>query len=49
MADMMDKLANKTISSKNDYIPVFSNKNIEAMLNNDPTDGWDNIDYMKRT
>lgn len=48
MADMMDKLANKTISSKNDYIPVFSNKNIEAMLNNDPTDGWDNIDYMKK-
>lgn len=46
MANMMDQLASGTISAREDYTPVFTRKNIEAMLNGDPTDGWDNVDYI---
>ena len=46
MADYMDKLANGTVTSKADYTPVFTKANVEAMLNGDPTDGWDNVDYI---
>ena len=48
MADMMDKLANGSIADRADYTPVFSRKNVEAMLNGDPTDGWDNVDYINK-
>lgn len=48
MADMMDKLASGAISSRQDYTPVFTRANVEAMLNGDPTDGWDNVDYIKK-
>lgn len=48
MADLMDKLTGNTITSRDDYTPVFSRKNVEAMLNNDPTDGWDNVNYIDK-
>lgn len=48
MADMMDKLASGAIAAREDYTPIYTRKNIEAMLNNDPTDGWDNVDYINK-
>lgn len=48
MADLMDKLTGSAIASREDYTPVFSRENVEAMLNGDPTDGWDNVDYIKK-
>ena len=46
MADLMDKLANGSIKDRSDYTPVFSRSNVEAMLNGDSSDGWDNVDYI---
>lgn len=46
MADMMDKLANGSITDMKQYTPVFTKANVEAMLNGDPTDGWDNVNYI---
>lgn len=48
MAEMMDQLANGTITSREDYVPHFTKKNVEAMLNDDPTDGWDNVNYIDK-
>ena len=48
MADMMDKLASGAIASREDYTPVFTRKDVQMMLNNDPTDGWDNVNYIKK-
>ena len=28
--------------------PVFTKANVEAMLNGDPTDGWDNVNYIDK-
>ena len=47
-AQMMDQLANGTISDASQYIPYFSKENVEAMTNGDPTDGWDNVNYIKK-
>lgn len=46
MAQMMDQLANGEISSPKQYEPYFTKRNVEAMINGDPTDGWDNVDYV---
>lgn len=46
MADMMDQLARGTISDRSEYVPHFTRKQVEMMLNDDPTDGWDNVDYI---
>lgn len=46
MADMMDQLANGTIASRDEYVPKFTRSDVEAMLNNDPSDGLDNVDYI---
>lgn len=46
MADMMDQLANGTITDRSQYIPVFTDANIAAMTNGDPTDGFDNVNYI---
>ncbi|MCR5003459.1 MAG: TonB-dependent receptor [Bacteroidales bacterium] len=46
VAQMMDQMANGEISSASEYNPYFTKANIEAMLNGDPTDGWDNVDYI---
>lgn len=48
LAQMMDQLASGAISSESEYTPYFTIDNVEAMLNGDPTDGWDNVDYIKR-
>jgi TonB-linked SusC/RagA family outer membrane protein len=48
MADMMDKLASGTITDRNQYIPIFTKDDIIKMTNNDPTDGWDNINYIDK-
>lgn len=48
MADMMDRLANGTIANREDYVPIFSMNDIEKMTNGDPTDGWDNVNYIDK-
>jgi len=48
MADMMDKMANGVITDKSQYTPIFSKADVEKMLNNDPTDGWDNVNYIDK-
>ena len=48
LAQMMDQLASGAIASEEDYVPYFTHANVEDMLNSDPTDGWDNVDYVKK-
>ena len=48
MADMMDQLASGAISDRSQYVPYFTSENVAAMTNGDPTDGWDNVDYIKK-
>ncbi len=48
LAQMMDQLSSGAIASEADYVPYYTRSNVEAMLNGDPTDGWDNVDYTKR-
>ncbi len=48
MGDMMDQLANGVITDKSQYTPVYSKENIAAMTNGDPTDGWDNVNYIDK-
>lgn len=46
VAQMMDQLANGEISGPDEYYAYFTQENIAAMTNGDPTDGWDNVDYI---
>ena len=48
VAQMMDQLANGEIDDPSNYVPYFTQADIAAMENGDPSDGWDNIDYVKR-
>ena len=48
LAQEMDQLASGAIASEEEYEPYFSRADVEAMLNGDPTDGWDNVDYIKK-
>lgn len=48
MAQMMDQMANGEISSVDEYVPFFTQENIAAMTNSDPSDGWDNVDYIEK-
>ncbi len=48
LAQEMDQLASGAIASEEEYEPYFSKANVEAMLNGDPADGWDNVDYIKK-
>ena len=48
MAQMMDQLANGTIRRREDYVPTFKQGDIEKMLNDDPNDGWDNVNYIDK-
>ncbi|MBQ6082526.1 MAG: TonB-dependent receptor [Bacteroidales bacterium] len=48
LAQEMDQLASGAIASEAEYEPYFTLANVEAMLNGDPTDGWDNVDYIKK-
>lgn len=46
MGDMMDQLANGVIKDRKEYKPKYTGEMVRKMLNNDPTDGWDNVNYM---
>ena len=48
LAQMMDQLASGAIASEDEYVPYFTESNVKAMLNGDPSDGWDNVDYISR-
>lgn len=48
MADMMDKIANGVVTGKDDYTPIFSKEDVAKMTNGDPTDGWDNVNYIDK-
>ena len=48
LAQEMDQLASGAIASEDEYETYFSKANVEAMLNGDPTDGWDNVNYIKK-
>ena len=48
VAQMMDFLSSETISSPEQYVPYFTKDQIEMMLNDDPTDGWDNVNYIDK-
>ncbi len=48
VADMMDKLASGAISSEAEYVPVYTQEQVQLMLNDDPTDGWDNVNYIDK-
>ena len=48
VAQMMDQLASGAIASEADYVPYFTKDQIEMMLNGDPTDGWDNVNYIDK-
>ncbi|PWG81755.1 SusC/RagA family TonB-linked outer membrane protein [Pararcticibacter amylolyticus] len=48
MADMMDKLANGTITNRDQYTPIFKWDDVEKMTNGDPDDGWDNVNYIDK-
>lgn len=47
VARMMDQLANGEITSEDQYVPYFTKENLDAVNNGDPTDGWDNVDYIR--
>lgn len=48
VAQMMDQLASGAIASEADYVPYFKKSQVEMMLNDDPTDGWDNVNYIDK-
>lgn len=48
VADMMDQLAKGTINKSSEYKPHFTKAQVEMMLNGDPTDGWDNVNYIDK-
>ena len=48
VAQMMDQLASGAIASESDYVPYFTKNQVELMLNDDPNDGWDNVNYIDK-
>ena len=46
VAQMMDQLANGEIANTQEYVPYFTQKNIQAMR--EGRDGWDNVDYIDK-
>ena len=48
VAQMMDQLASGAIAHEDEYIPYFTSEQVEMMLNDDPNDGWDNVNYIDR-
>ena len=43
-----DKIRKYVLPNISQYNPVFTKANVEAMLNGDPTDGWDNVNYIDK-
>ena len=48
VAQMMDQLASGAIASDKDYVPYFTKEQVEMMTNGDPSDGWDNVNYIDK-
>ena len=48
VAQMMDQLASGAIASEADYVPYYKKSEVDMMLNGDPTDGWDNVNYIDK-
>ena len=48
VAQMMDQLASGAIASEAEYVPYFTKDQVEMMLNDDPNDGWDNVNYIDK-
>ncbi|MGV8829777.1 MAG: SusC/RagA family TonB-linked outer membrane protein [Breznakibacter sp.] len=48
MADMMDQLANGTITDRSQYVPKFTSKMMQLANNNDVADGYDNVNYIDK-
>ena len=48
VAQMMDQLASGAIASDKEYVPYFTQEQVQMMLNDDPTDGWDNVNYIDK-
>ena len=48
VAQMMDQLASGAIASETEYVPYFTKDQVEMMLNDDPNDGWDNVNYIDK-
>ena len=48
VADMMDALARGDISDPKEYTPYFTAEQVALMTNGDPTDGWDNVNYIEK-
>ncbi len=46
MAQMMDQLASGAITDRSQYVPYFTKDQVALMTNGDPTDGWDNVNYI---
>ena len=48
VADMMDKLASGAIKTAEEYTPYFTQEQVALMKNGDPTDGYDNVNYIDK-
>ncbi len=48
VAQMMDQLSSGVIESDSEYVPYFTKEQVEMMTNGDPTDGWDNVNYIDK-
>ena len=48
VAQMMDQLSSGVIKSDSEYVPYFTKEQVEMMTNGDPTDGWDNVNYIDK-
>lgn len=46
IARYMDQKAKGDVASIEEYTPIYSKEIIDLILNGDPTDGWDNVDYI---
>ncbi len=48
VAEMMDQLASGAIADESQYVPYFTSEQVAMMTNGDPTDGWDNVNYIDK-
>lgn len=48
MGEMMDQLGNGVIADRSQYKPKYTGEMVKMMLNGDPTDGWDNVNYIDK-
>lgn len=48
MAEMMDQLASGQITDRSQYVPKYTTEMYNKVMNNDPTDGYDNYDYIDK-